>query len=296
MGVGEKMQKKILKKIVIFVVLLLLFIQNNSYAMVIVLDPGHGGADSGAVNTAENIKEKDVNLTIAQYIKKYLEDYDAEVKLTHNGLTNQELPIFDRAMIARNANADLFVSLHINSSETTSAKGAEVYVTANRSLDKYYKNTSELANLILENLNKLGITKRGVFTRQLSGSDKTDVYSDGTIADYYGVIRYGMRGTRIDYGVVRPEGATSAIVENGEGVPTILVEHCFIIGTDVQFVKTEEAIAKLAKADADAIIAYYHLAKKTIPVESVTLNKQKVGLVIRKYGTTKSKCCASKCY
>ena len=58
-------------------------------------------------------------------------------------------------MIARNQNADLFISLHINSSTSTSVTGAEVYVTANKSLPKYNKEMTELGNKVLNNLNKL---------------------------------------------------------------------------------------------------------------------------------------------
>lgn len=251
------------KKIMILVIImfLLIYTGNAVKALTVVLDPGHGGIDPGAING--QIYESNVTLKIAKYLKEYLNQYEGvSVNLTHGGITNGELTVFDRAIIARDKNADLFISLHVNSSTSSDVNGAEVYVTANTSLDKYNKETSNLGNKILENLKKLGIEKRGVFTKLLT-RDTTDRYSDGTMADYYGIIRYAMRGTKIDDGVIWPEGKQPANIQNGEGVPTILIEHCFISSSkDIAYIDSEEDIKKLAKADADAIVAQYGLKLK----------------------------------
>lgn len=242
--------------------LLLILVSNNVNAMTIVLDPGHGGIDVGAISDDGSIYERDINLKIANYLKSYLEEYESvNVILTHNGFTDGKIEIYDRAMIARNQGADLFLSLHINSIESGSANGAEAYVTANTTCKKYNYDTTELGNKILNNLSGLGIKNNGVKTR-LIPNDETDVYSDMTRADYYGIIRYAMRGTKIDYGVVTPEGAISANVQNGEGVPAMIVEHCYIKGSDIQFINNDSKIQALAKADADAIVEYYGLQKK----------------------------------
>lgn len=256
--------------IIIMIFLITLGSTNLVQAMTIVLDPGHGGQDPGAVNGSTY--ESTVNLKIARYLKEYLEEYEGvKVILTHNGLSSGELTIFERAIIARNQKADLLVSIHINSSETDGGKGAEIYVSANTSQEKYNKKTTELANRILNNLSAIGIANRGVLTK-LIPTDTTDIYSDGTRADYMGIIRYAMRGTMIDDGVVTvlqngekvevPE-STSANVQNGEGVPTILVEHCFIRGNDYQYIDSDEDIKKIAEADLDAIVEQYGLKLKT---------------------------------
>lgn len=251
------------KKVMILVIMigLLMYAGNTVQALTVVLDPGHGGIDSGAVNGS--IYESNVTLKIAKYLKEYLEQYEkVTVYLTHEGIPSGELTVFDRAIIARDKNADLFVSIHINSSTNSSANGAEVYVTANTSLDKYNKKTTELGNRILKNLQSLGIANRGVLTKVLT-TDTTDKYSDGTMADYYGIIRYAMRGTKIDYGVIWPDGKEPANIQNGEGVPTILVEHCFLSSSkDLGYIDSDEDIKKLAKADADAIVAQYGLKLK----------------------------------
>ncbi len=251
-----------LKKVLIMILIIIacILFNNEVKAMTIVLDPGHGGKDSGAIANDRKTYERDVNLKIARYLKEYLSNYDVNVELTHNGFSSGEMEIYDRAMVARNKKADLFISLHINSSSSGSAIGAEVYVTANKSLPKYNEQTTILGNKILNNLNKLGIKNRGVQTRLIT-RDKTDVYSDGSIADYYGVIRYAMRGTKIDYGVVKPTGAVSANIQNGEGVPTVLIEHCYINNSDINFINSDEKIKKIAEADGAAIVEHYGLNK-----------------------------------
>lgn len=254
-----KYRKIIVVTIIMFFIIM--GVSKNVNAMTIVLDPGHGGKDSGAIANDKKTYERDVNLKIARYLKEYLEKYDVKLELTHNGFENGELEIYDRAMIARNKKADLFVSLHINSSPGGSAVGAEAFVTANKSLPKYNEDTTKLGNKVLNNLAKLGIKNRGVQTRLIT-RDTSDVYSDGTIADYYGVIRYAMRGTRIDYGVVKPAGAISANIQKGEGVPTLLIEHCYINSSDFSFIDSDDDIKKLAIADGDAIVEHYKLKKK----------------------------------
>ena len=268
-----------LRKIILIVlqILLIFYLSSTVHAFTIVLDPGHGASDPGAVNG--KIVESEITHKIGNYLKEYLEKYkDVKVIMTNNG--SDEVMLFERAMIARNNNANILISLHMNSSFDSSANGAEVYVTANKTCDKYNKNCTELANMILSNLGKLGIANRGVIANKFC-SDSTDVYSDGTRADWMGIIRYAMRGTMIDYGTVsiikdgkkiEVPASTSAIVEKGEGIPSILVEHCFIKGVDVKFLDTDEKIKKLAEADGKAIVDYYGLELKqiTTPTPSPT--------------------------
>ena len=183
--------------------------------------------------------------------------------MTHNGDLTEKLDIYDRAMMARNNKADIIVSLHLNSASSDTVAGAEVYITANTSLPKYNEEMTVLGNKVLDELSKLGIKnwKNGVATR-LIPNDTTDIYTDGTRADYYGIIRYAMRGCKIDYGVISPEGAIPANVQNGEGIKAMIIEHCYIIGTDFQFLDSEEKLHNLAKADANALVDYFKLKLK----------------------------------
>ncbi len=92
----------------------------------IVLDPGHGGHDPGAVGP-KRLHEKDVVLDIALRLKKILsEDPMNEVFLTRD--RDVFIPLEERTAMANRKNADLFVSIHANASPRREAKGIETYL------------------------------------------------------------------------------------------------------------------------------------------------------------------------
>ena len=93
----------------------------------IVLDPGHGGRDTGKVNSRINVVEKDLTLDTARRVKSLLESAGFKVVLTRTDDRFLALP--DRADIATRAGADLFVSLHYNAVEAEAERvtGVEVY-------------------------------------------------------------------------------------------------------------------------------------------------------------------------
>lgn len=243
--------------------------------MKIVIDPGHGGYETGAVNYNDGIIEKDITLKTSRYLKEYFEDYyGVQVIMTHNGLNNdQEMSVLDRGMCARNNNADLLLCLHFNSGGSISSNwhGAEVYVTNNKSCYKYNQESTEIGNLILNNLSKLGIYNRGVKTRLCNDVGPKWEYSDGTKADYYGIIRYAMKGDSEDRG---PD------ITKGTGITSILIEHCFINGTDVQFINTDAKLKQLAEADGKAIVEHYGLKLKKDVVSEIILSKTNINILV----------------
>lgn len=95
--------------------------------MRIVVDPGHGGWDLGTVGR-RGLLEKDLVLEIAQRLGKLLESrLGAEVIYTRQD--DNYIPLDDRAVIANQAQADLFISVHANYSDLPSARGVETYYT-----------------------------------------------------------------------------------------------------------------------------------------------------------------------
>lgn len=242
--------------------------------IVLVLDPGHGGKMTGTANSSLGLVERDITLKIARYLRDYLNEYDGvRVIMTHDGLpSDYEMELPDRGMVARNNNADMMISLHINDYSTPNEQGAEVYVTANTLLPKYHEESARFGNLVLNELSKLGIRNRGVKTRLCGDTGPKWEYSDGSVADYYAVIRYPMKGDGEDRGVD---------LSNGEGIPGILIEHCFMKDHDAQFIDSEEDIQKLARADCNALVSFYGLEKKDPKrVSFVTLNKENLNLMV----------------
>jgi len=90
----------------------------------IVIDPGHGGKDPGAIS-CRGLKEKDINLAVSRYLKQTLEGYGFKVILTRD--KDIYLTLRERTEIAKRHKADLFVSIHANSNRSKSVKGAEIY-------------------------------------------------------------------------------------------------------------------------------------------------------------------------
>ena len=276
----KKIYKKIICSSLIGIIIYLISGINVSFAesiktMKIVIDPGHGGHETGAINYDAGIMEKDINLKTSRYLKEYLEDYyGVEIIMTHNGLDNNtEMSIVDRGMCARNNNADLLLCLHFNAPGSSGSNwhGAEVYVTANRSCYKYNQESTELGKLILKNLSDLGIYNRGVKTRLCNDTGPKWEYSDGTKADYYGIIRYAMKGNAEDRG---PD------ITKGTGITSILIEHCFLQGSDVNFINTDAKLKKLAEADGKAIVEHYGLKLKKDVVAQIIFNKSNVNMLV----------------
>lgn len=92
----------------------------------VVLDPGHGGTDPGAVGTI--VKEKDLNLNVALLVGKKILERCPNVKVIYTRDSDKTVPLKDRPMIANRANGDLFISIHTNSNESKRPCGTETYV------------------------------------------------------------------------------------------------------------------------------------------------------------------------
>ncbi|UCF78687.1 MAG: N-acetylmuramoyl-L-alanine amidase [Candidatus Eiseniibacteriota bacterium] len=92
---------------------------------IVVIDPGHGGEDPGAVGP-RSLKEKDVCLNIAKKLKEKIDGMDGmKAFLTRTG--DYFVPLRKRTQIAKELGADIFVSLHANASRSKRAFGTEVY-------------------------------------------------------------------------------------------------------------------------------------------------------------------------
>jgi N-acetylmuramoyl-L-alanine amidase len=96
---------------------------------VIVIDPGHGGHDSGAIGYG-GVKEKDINLGIALKLGKLIEKNLKDVKVVYTRKTDKFVELYKRGQIANQNNGNLFISIHCNStpSKPTSAHGIEFYL------------------------------------------------------------------------------------------------------------------------------------------------------------------------
>ncbi len=92
----------------------------------IVIDAGHGGKDSGCLGKHSN--EKNVALSISLKLGKYIEDNIPGVKVIYTRKTDVFLELYERAKIANEAKADLFICIHANASTSPHSHGTETYV------------------------------------------------------------------------------------------------------------------------------------------------------------------------
>lgn len=202
---------------------------------VVVLDPGHDSTHTGA--SANGLREEVLNLKIAQYCKAELEKYaGVTVYMTRNSSAcpNGGTKTEDnerRVAYAKSVGANLYVSIHLNSGEA-SASGAEVYYPNSNYNSTIGSKGANLATLIERQLVALGLYNRGIKVR--NSGDNTR-YSDGSLADYYGVIR----------------------LSKISGFPAVIVEHAFVTNTsDANYLKSEDNLKKLGVADAQGIAQY----------------------------------------
>lgn len=135
----------------------------------VVIDPGHGGNDDGAVNTAIGRKEKDDNLTLGLAVRDALLKYPhVRVLLTRESDVFVELE--ERCRIANSANADFFVSLHRNSAEE--GEGVEIWVN-NSSKDN--EMDKRLGGYIKEQLDLVGVSNSRGVKQGFRGSSRETV-------------------------------------------------------------------------------------------------------------------------
>jgi N-acetylmuramoyl-L-alanine amidase len=114
---------------------------------VIVLDPGHGGVETGATGPS-GLQEKALTLDLAQRLKSRLERQGATVVLTRDD--DRILPLDDRTAIANHNRAMLFISIHLNASKRKAAVGAETYFLSTGATDDEARTLAGLENKAYE--------------------------------------------------------------------------------------------------------------------------------------------------
>lgn len=219
---------------------------------VVVLDPGHGGYDPGAMSNG--LVEKDLTLAIAKYCKAELSEY-AGISVSMTRESDVFLDLDERVDIAIAQGATLFVSIHINSG---GGVGAEVWVP-NKSSWCYeaHEIGDELGNRILEKLSALGLASRGnkFDSYTLNGGR---YYPDGSPADALAVIRYSREA----------------------GIPGVLIEHGFIDNShDASLLSSDYYLRQWEIADASAIAEQLGAEKAKFWLSGIALSPESGQLV-----------------
>ena len=115
-----------------------------------VIDPGHGGGDTGAISKDKGVTytEKDLTLLLARDLARELIIRGNNVILTRN--EDKNIPLSDRTALANKLKANVFISLHFNSSaEKITSGGSEVFIL-NHATDETSKRLADLENAVLK--------------------------------------------------------------------------------------------------------------------------------------------------
>jgi N-acetylmuramoyl-L-alanine amidase len=130
---------------------------------IIVIDPGHGGIEQGAVGPT-GLREKDVTLDLARRLKTSLEkNEDISVVLTRD--EDRLVGLDERTAIANHNRATLFLSIHLNASRRTTARGAETYFLSTEATDDEARTLAALEN------RASGVDEKSVYSGNGDSSD-----------------------------------------------------------------------------------------------------------------------------
>lgn len=217
----------------------------------VIIDPGHGGHDPGAVQGGT--REKDVTLAIARAIRDDLLDRGGiRVALTRND--DKFLLLGERSEIARKLHADLFISIHADSAEIDTARGASVYVLSQKGSSEAAvrfaarENSADLVN---------GVSHEGrsdaVSTILL---DLSQSETRGRSSELAGLVLRELGGqTKLHSDLV--QSAAFAVLKSPD-VPSVLFETGYISNVDdAEFLASDEGRRLISYAASRAIRSYF---------------------------------------
>lgn len=138
-------------------ILFFISLQTQASPLHVVIDPGHGGIDAGAVYG--NAKESEIALKVSLQLKALMEkDKDFKVSLTREA--DQNLSLEDRVQKAEKQKADIFLSLHLNASKDLRAKGVEFYFQNNLPADEESLYLANLENKMSQEQSEDSLSKK----------------------------------------------------------------------------------------------------------------------------------------
>ncbi|NPA12772.1 MAG: AMIN domain-containing protein [Aquificae bacterium] len=217
---------------------------------VIVIDPGHGGKDTGAI--MNGIVEKHMNLYIARKLKAILErDGRFKVYLTRN--SDRYVSLYDRTVFAIQKNADLFISIHCNSHTDRRLSGTYIYTLSFRGA------TSKLARLVAQKENETVLkfvkatSKNRMVNRILAEIAINKTLTGGR--KFARILHRRLSGIT----KVKKVGSANFAVLKTPGIPSVLIEVLYISNRyDARKLKSRWFINNFSKRVYRAIVDYFY--------------------------------------
>lgn len=253
--------------------------RNRGRDLIVVIDPGHGGKDPGAIGS-RGTREKHVVLSIGTYLQQALNRYPGvKVYMTRSG--DHYIPLRQRLAIARKYKADVFVSVHADSFKNSKARGASVYALSQRGA------TSESARWLAQKENEsemLGgaeLSNKSYLLRSvLIDMSQTATINNGLLMGSK-VLANLKAMTRLHSNKV--EQAAFVVLKSPD-IPSILVENGFISNPyEERSLRTSSYRQRLADAIARGIVSYFK--NKLPPNTKFTSHKTNPTYVVKRGDT-----------
>lgn len=121
--------------------------EDITHVSVVVIDPGHGGKDTGAA--VGKAMEKDIVLDLALRLGESIQKKYPDIKVIYTRKTDVFIPLHERAKIANKNKADLFISIHINGTDNSYARGTETFVLGDHRSDDNFEVVKKENSVIL---------------------------------------------------------------------------------------------------------------------------------------------------
>ncbi len=186
----------------------------------VILDPGHGGKDPGALGR-NGMHEKDIVLDIAVRLSRILREYGVQTVLTRS--TDKFIPLEKRSALTENSQADIFISIHANANKSRSLSGFEVYCISPKVSD-YKRALSSAQNSSLD-LSKVSLASSSLSLKAILW-DMIYTYNRGESIQLSTDICQAI-GDSLDTRIIGVKNANYCVLR-GACVPAILVEVGFI--------------------------------------------------------------------
>lgn len=219
---------------------------------VVMLDPGHGGIDTGAIGH-NGSKEKHVVLAIAKNVRAILRSKGIDARLTRTGDTF--IPLYDRVEIAHQHGADLFMSIHADGFTNPDAAGASVFALSNRGASSAMaKYLSDRENAADDLAGKKARDKDHYLQQVLFDLVQTDTIKNSLTLGSH-ILKQIKPVHRLHS---KHTEQAAFVVLKSPSVPSVLVETSFITNpAEEQLLGTRAFRQKIASAIASGVLSYF---------------------------------------
>ena len=223
----------------------------------VVIDAGHGGNDAGAIGLVKGVKEKDLNLTVAQRLAAKIRQAYPEVKVVMTRDTDVFLPLQQRADIANKNHANLFISIHTNAADNRNAQGAETFILGTDrmedNLDVAMRENAvmklEQDQTVYQGFDPNSIESYIIFElMQNQYMDNSLIFAEQVQNQFVGTLHRANRGVR--------QAAFWVLLKSA--CPSVLVEMGFLSNADEEkWLASEEGKSGIANGIFNAFEKYY---------------------------------------